>query len=543
MTTPSVRRLYLVAGISLLATVFIAFLSALPDNGAAFDDWVYPFYADIRSLRVFGSNREFGMLEMLFSEILLPGRPQLYHYLTMLNVTVAGLLMFHLMRRFLPRHRWFALFYALVFVLYIPNNLDHARALYAGNINSWATVLGIGAFVLLVEYVLNPHRLRWLLILIGAILGYMAVRAFESWIPILVIAPALLLFVRSRWQHNALIGLCIWYLGIILGSIPFLMSFLGSEANTIYQSGRNLPGFSTLIPEMLFFYQQSFPLDRLLDSLPNYFAPSLLLMLVFFGGLFLCWRLTPQYRELPKLSAFGWMILVGLIFVGLAGVAGAYAGFPFEVYRFNYFAAPAQALVVVGVVGLLSQALASTLHIRPMTIFWGFVLIYSLLAGHWFFNAQRQAELLDAETRSFNESLDFFRDVVALAPQVTPHTLMLYHCDKPDLAYSWSFIDGLGAYYLYDNNDIRLQLIDFVEYGATTITYDFPIPFFQFDTLTYGYDELIIFACTANGLRILDIFPDGIQVVPTDAHFADYNPHARIQNGFPSPKARRILGL
>ncbi len=543
MTMPSFGRLYFIAGLSILATVFIAFLSALPYNGAAFDDWTYLFYGDIRSLTVHGSNRQFGMLEMVTSEIFFSGRPQIYHYWMLFNVSLAGIMMFHLKRCFLPRYRWFALFYALVFVLYIPNNLDHARALYAGNINSWATVLGLGAFVLLVEFVLNPHRLRWLLIIIGAVLGYMAVRAFESWIPVLVIAPALLLFVRSRWQPNALIGLSIWYLGIILGSIPFLLSFLGNEVDTIYQSGRNIPGFSTLIPEMLYFYQQSFPIDRLLDSLPNYLAPSLLLMLVFIGGLLLFWRLTPHYRDLPTVSAFGWMLLVGLIFVGLAGVAGAYAGFPFDVYRFNYFAAPAQALVVVGVVRLTSQALATTLRIRPMSVFWGFAIIYSLIAGHWFFNAQRQAEAIDADTRSFDESLDFFRDVVALAPQVKPHTLMLYHCDNSARAYSWSFVDGLGAYYLYDDNDIRLQLIDFVEYGATTITYDFPIPFFQFETLTYGYDELIIFTCTPNGLNILDTFPDSIRDVPADAHTADYNPHARIHNGFPSPKARRILGL
>jgi hypothetical protein len=281
-------------------------------------------------------------------------------------------------------------------------------------------------------------------------------------------------------------------------------------------------------------------MDRLLNDQPNYLAPALLLAAVSAVGLILFWRRYADDSPLPEQRTVLTLILVGLPLIGLAGAAGAYAGYPMGVYRFNYFAAPAQVLVLVGGLSWISHHLTRTLRLHPVYLLTGFAVIYSVIAGHWYYQAQRYGEQNNAESRSFAQNLDFLRDLVALVPQAQAHTLLLYSCEDKAVAYNWQFVDELAGLYLYD--EVRINAIDSVHFEPDRVTYRFPLAFFNFEPITYGYDELVIVGCSDSGMRVLDAVPDH-RNIPDNAAADRYAPYSRIEQAFPDEKIRRLLGL
>src|SRR5262249_23044207 len=154
--------------LGLLVITLSAFAVISPMNRALNDDWIYPFYGKLHSLTVIGSNREFGLTPTVVSEILTPGRMP-YGMLTIQILSVFGtaLALFYLFKRLLSGYAWFALLFALIYLLYIPNNPDQARTLYSSGVYTWVVFLTAFAGLLLVESNFQRGWRSWIGVIFG----------------------------------------------------------------------------------------------------------------------------------------------------------------------------------------------------------------------------------------------------------------------------------------------------------------------------------------------------------------------------------------
>jgi hypothetical protein len=525
--------------LGLLTVTLLAFAVISPFNGAQADDWIYPFYGKLKALTVLGSNRQFGLVPAVIAEIFTPGRmPYGMLTLQLLSIWGTALILFFLIRRLLSGYNWFALLVAVVYLLYIPNNGDQARTLYSGGVYPWVVLVAAAAALLVVEHYLYRGLYRWLAILLAAGCAYMTVRAYESAIPLIVCFPLLLIFKRRELLLRRLIlPIIIWYSVVGFGVFQFVEPFFSHSSTTIYQNSFFDVEQTTLqgvLTDTLYFYTNSFPLDELM-GLPvegqGYLVPGLLLGLACLIFLTLFKRLYPENVYLPSVRVLVTMIFVGLVEIGLAIIAFAYAHIA-DTPRANFFAAPGQSLVVVGVVGLLALAVGRFLIYRPVNLLLGFVFFYGIVGASWYYQAQMYAVSSD---QSFDVSLRLFREIVALVPNAKADTLILYDCNVKD-SYQWRLIDSIAGIYLYDK--VNIASIDQITWLPDRINYHF-IDWLS-PPLSYNYNQLILIGCRNNHLYIADSFP--ARFLPTGVEEVEYNPFARIINGFIPPERGNILG-
>jgi hypothetical protein len=533
------RRPALIPILGLLVLTLMAFAIISPMNSAGSDDWIYPFYGKLRSLTVFGSNRQFGLLPVVAAEILTPGR-MAYGMLTFQVLSVFGtsLVLFYLLRRMMPGYTSFALLFAIVYLLYIPSNGDQARTFYSGSVYTWVVLLGSVAALLLIEYFYHRAWWRWAAIFLGGFCAYMTVRAYESAIPVILCLPLLLIFKRRELSLRAvIIAFVIWYVFVGMGVFQFVQPFLARSSATVYQSSFfnvEQTTVQTILTDMLRFYGNSFPLEKFI-GLPaqgqNYLVPGLLLGSVSVILFVLFRRHHPSATHLPRPRVLLGLILLGLTEIGLATVAFAYANIA-DTPKANFFAAPGQALVVVSVMGFAALALERLLSVRLGHLLTGFLFLYGITGASWYYQAQMYAL---AEGSQFDTSLRFFRELVALVPNTKEDTLILYDCNR-EVKYQWRLIDSMAGIYLYDG--VRIGVPEQISWLPDKLNYEF-IDWLDAGA-SYDYNQLIIIGCATNHLYVKNSFP--ARFLPVGVKAVDYNPFMRIVNDFIPPERGRILG-
>ena len=481
--------------------------------------------------------RAYGLPGMI-AQALLPLQAQNIEILHWAYLWLSACLVYAIGRRFLPAHPTFALLLALLVAGGTPAAADQWVSPFI-NYMVLGRFLGLAALALALWMVEARARRWWLSLplLVGCLL--LAIQTFEALIPPLAALPVLLLL-RPAWRRWRILGMMlVWYTSVAFITLEFFRAFPVSQLN---RYGSQSPGLENLILRFVTFYQTAFsvPFD-LQDT--NYLLPALALALVVGVGLAL-WRRLAQ-DELPSMGLLGLALLLALWWIAVSGFAFYQpSNNALPTYsRSHILAMPGAVLLLLALLALLVRALARPLNLRPVALLAGVVLLGLVAQFHWV-----AVSRLSNDTRPNG---DLVRLVAALVPDAQPSTLIYYACENGlypkgrnarSIANLSPFLYGrdsntyIGvAGKVLDENAVKwgnlVPQVDGVDFDETWIIGD---------EQRYAYGQVIAIACEGYRLFVTAHFPTNY--LPANADVSDYQPFARLRDGWLTPQALAYTG-
>src|SRR5450432_3334398 len=114
----NLRRVYLAAALSLLALTLLAFAVVYPLNVDYWDNWYVLFGGLPSVLFTIGryAGRPLNLGGSLVSHVLMPNVAQGLDLVHVISLFVAGLCLFHILRRLLAGYTWFAFLTAAIYL-------------------------------------------------------------------------------------------------------------------------------------------------------------------------------------------------------------------------------------------------------------------------------------------------------------------------------------------------------------------------------------------------------------------------------------------
>jgi hypothetical protein len=519
----------LLPALLLAALCLGAFAAISPFNGANADEWSYLYMGQQDQWHGVKVNRPFASAGTVLPAWLLPDRPQNIHLSHVFYTYLVALGLYALVYRLGGQGRGVSLAAAALYLIYIPSNPDFSRALFIQPY-SWSLLLLMLAALSLTEYAARPGRGGGIFLLASLPLAYIAIRAYEGFIPILLPLPPLILWRRPRpglWR-----GLLCWYGAAGLASGLFLWRYTQNEAATRYQSSfSDGAGPAELLARTREFLALSFPLGAFPQTPAHYLLPGLLL-----AGL-LVWGLWRAAEDEPQPGPLAWagLLLLGLAYTLLGGAAFIYAGLQTEA-RAQFIPALGQAWVILGLLGLLGEGLARLLGGRAQFYTWGGVGLVFVMGMQWTLAAQDWA----AANRgpAFDQKTPFFREALALMPALEDDTLIIYHCPAPQWPPELARPADLFAMaYLYNADRVQYAAAPYhiaplwppvLDFRPEGIRYEHEYDLRQAGpvSFTYAYEQALVITCGPAGLMIAEAWPGEWP------GGGGYNPYGRIGRGF-----------
>jgi hypothetical protein len=540
--------LYGRVGLALAALLLGAFAVVSPWLAHPYDDWWtlyfsrFIFRAEYFQYELL--NRQYQLLNTALAYGLLPERFQSVYYLHVVSLWALGLGSFHLARRLFPGYSGLAFLYSALLLLWIPYNDQYVMS-WLG-FYSWSMLLGLASAIVLTEAWDQKGTRRWLLGLLAAGVGYMAIRSYETFILLLAFFPIrLALLKRPLWRADwALLGLyaAFWSLGLL----RLVTALLSSSAESYQEAQNDLASLDPIVlaGRWAHYHALAFDPRSLLALQPAYSLPALLLAGIVWGGL--RWVGHRAEWRWPTSRALLGLALLGLGLSSLSAAPYLYIGWDSH-YRAQMFAMWGQALLVLCAFMWLSQRLGRLFQRNPAQIVGLLMALYVFLAAHWFANAQQR---LEAQF-PFDQKNALWQQVLALAPAIEDQTLLLFmpscshgenptfnaavrtHEDTPIMRYV------AGAGYLYvaqnpqnglDGTAIQSAQIIGQPFDADGLIYKGAWIWGGVETRRYGYADMLVWDCAGERLTLLESFPAGY--APPDANIEAYNPYARLQPAF-----------
>jgi hypothetical protein len=504
-------------------------------NFSGWDEWLVVDLTSRGIVNLPYENRPFSLLFNLVGSLLAPDGLGGFWLVHGLYLWIAGAGVFLIARRLAPGRDRLAFLAAALAVTWAP--LDEMRldpvllANYSG-----ATAATLTAVVLLVE---SARSGRPLLLGVGALLGFVTVRALESTTALVVAAPALLWLVvptspRSRRIRWALAWLAVQLPALLLAIWPLLpgqpasyqVSGLGLDAHPVHVAlrlGRQLalqllPLVSTSVHEALV-------------------TSALLAALLFAAGWAALGRRVRPSRD--ESGALPWRLVV-------AGLAGAVLGHAVLVLsaantspsRMQILSAPGMGLFLAGMAGALASRLPAS--VRPavtLVVGCGVVALGTgrtvHMQGEWdrssFWPAQNASLVAITHT----------------APGLEPGTLLVLVDEQGAWPASFTFRHAIR--YLYGGTVVGtvvgaeafLYPVHFTPEGVVSAPYDSIRGPWQEPVSVHPWASVVVVQAEASGrVEVLDAWPSG--VLPPLPPGAVYAPRDRIVPA-PSRPQRRIL--
>lgn len=530
------QRVYWVAALGLLVIALAAFNIIYPLNAAPSDDWSVFYQGYTGDLQQLGVNRYFGFLPRVILEWVIPGNVPSHGMLYVLSMWASAVLLFHIAYKLMQGQALFALLIASVFLLYIPENPQHGRMFYL-NVGYWTLLSTILSITLLIEGMSRTGRGAWWLTLSSIPFAVFAASSFEAALPMLAGVVFLLVLLPDPITRRKLLLLSVWGIGPLVSALIFLNTVFfnieGSYQSSFVDTDALSPGF--LASSMSMFYRASFPVFDSLQLSANYLLPA-----VGLGGLvtvllILMWRIQstlPSYRVI--LVAF----IIGLLYVGLGGIAWSLSGFPDGVFpRMHFMAQPGQGITYASGVMLIVVLVNRRLRLSPLSILLPIMLIFSMAAGHWFFAAQQFAERVNRGFRTYDQHLEFYQDIVSLVPSVREPTLLILDCPAEPVVpkHVWTDVSTLGAMYLYEHV-VRIDRASEIEFLARETLWR---NHFTDEQVTFPYERTIVLQCVGEAVRIAETFPE--HLITEGMNTSGYQPYRLIQRDYFTPQQTRIF--
>ena len=509
-----------------------AFALVSPDNNfpRGVDHWFYPYLGDRiwREADVFFSfsGRQFSTWGLALAQGLFPGNFASIFYLHVASVWVFAVTIYLILCRLFPQHKLFAFLSAAVYLVYVPFNSEHT--LYWLELYSWTLMFGGFAVIAFLEYAYRPgSRWRWFWLGAACLLAYIAARGYEAFMPLLALVPLLHPIRQRDMTRGAIVGVGLWWAAIGIGFLQFMIPYLRGDPSIAYQQsvdagdGESVVG---LAENTLEFVGHAFPLTSIVRDFeigsvlfPVLMTASLLVVAFIFLRYFSAQSQEFSTRQLALIAAAG-------LLMTLAGGVGFIYGDLQNVPRAQGFAAPGQALVIVGLLAMIARGVARISKIPQHITLAVLAGLLMFVAGQWFF---AHDSLYSAY--SVRQQRAPYRDLIEIVPGVADETLLLnYQCvTRPrEDPYHSQLINGFAVRYLYDHtggSGVQMAVLEYLTFDETGVTFADRIVTDPTPPHHYRYDQLLIVACVDGGLQIVDSFPEGWM-----AMIETYDPHARI---------------
>jgi hypothetical protein len=525
------------AGLSALGASL--FLWVRPTNFRGYDEWLI-FSLLSRGIVGFPyANRPLNLLWALPAWALAPDRLWGFLLVHAVWLTLGGLLVCLLLRRMLPGAPVLAFLAGAFTVAWAPSDLTRLASVqmivYSGC--TFGTLLS--AWLLVEAW----WRHRPALVLLAALAGAAAVLSMEAALPLVALAPLLLLpgggwRERARWGRWAL-G---WLVLVTAAGWRIVGAFRSGGDELAYQTEMLLADPSPLHVLRRALGQLRQHLLPLVDSPAQALAvPAVpIAVAVFVAGFVLATRPRAQTEGGASPGS------AALVLTGLAGLLLAIVAYlPFVLnlktrgpVRTQFLSAPGTGVLLAAGVVLFARLLPTRARLAG-----------ACLLGAWVVATGASRIVALQETWNTRTAYPAQRrallELTALAPDLEPHTLVVVLKEEGVWPLDLSFRHAVE--YLYEGRARGLAA------GAEAFLYETrfepagvvsePLPVLRGpwrEGLTrYRYDELVVFRRDpGGGLSLLDAWPT--ELPPLAAGVA-YAPRSRIRTGAPPPRRLSIL--
>ena len=525
-------------GLAAVAAVFwIGYAGVRPTNFGGADEWLL---IDLGSRGVLDfpyANRPLVLLWTTIAAQAWPHDLRAYWLFNGLYLCGAAWLTTVLTRRLLPGSPGLALLAGVFAAVWAP--LDGLRLSgvlscgYAG-----FTLCTMAALTLFLE---SWHRRRLDLLVLGAVLGFVAARGVESVIPILLVAPFLVLGEAVADRRRGFKWLVLWLSVVALELALALRPLLAGTPS--YQGGAlglDPAPFRVLVRLLRLLGMQATPLVT--TSPAELLTPAVLLAVAAFALLAwagITWRCGPADAVRSRAAALRAMGL------GLLLTAAGHAGLALSASistpaRTQILSGPGFGLALAGAVVSLSSVLPQRLARVAVLALGAWVVAVGTgrtvaLQGEW-----------DSFRSVFAEQHRTLSDLVGRAPGFTPGTLVVLLDGGRVWPMSFTFRHAMAYLYpgeaegLVPGGADMLYPWSFTPEGVAITPWATIQPAWDVEASFHPWSTLVVVRASDSGaLEVLGGWPEGdLPPLPPGARYA---PLERIETDDPLPASRRIL--
>jgi hypothetical protein len=520
--------------IGILATFWSQFVWVQATNFGGHDEWLI---VSLNAKHVVGfpyANRPLVLLGSLPVALLWPHDLKAYLFFHTLYLSLAGALVFLLLRRLAPRSSLLAFLTAVFSLVWVP--LDFMRldtVLLTGY--SGFTFLTFLALFLLVE---SWQRQSVVLLVAGALLAFVTTRGGEATVPMVALAPALLIPMRGdrrlwawviAWESLVVAGVALILAPLAgPGQGTYQLSALGLDPQPLHVAGRLLEQFR-------------FHLLPLVTSPPREMAGAGVIAAAGVFGLAYAGATRNDAAAQPGGADSRFLrgaMLLGLVWAGLGYAVYTLSRAINTPARTQILSSPGIGLFLAGGLCLMGRAFAPPW--RRLAV--GLLAAWVVAVGTGRTLAmQRDWDMASAWPAQNSTLVNLTR----AAPDLKPNTFVLLI----DEAGAWpaTFTFRHAVDYLYRGRAIGsvwggqafLYPTVFASDGIHSDPWEVIRKPWGSAASHHGYDEVVVVALRATGeLTILDRWPGFLPSLPPGTV---YKPRDRIVAGGFLPEARGIL--
>jgi len=528
-------RLTLLLALGGLSVVFAStFYFVRPTNFGGYDEWLYLSLNSRWVLPFPHANRPLTFIWCLPAVVLLPHGFLGYHLLHQVWLLLTGWTTFLLARRLTPQQPLLAFLAGCFAIVWAPSDLARLSSTQMC-LNSGAA---FGTFLSLLLLVEAFARGSWRIGLLAAAAAFVAVRSHEAGLALVVVAPFLLPFVPDplrpedrrrllRWA-GAWEGLAALLTGLVFlpwlvpsGAASYQASLLGLDPTPLHVLSRLAAQFRYHLLPVL---GTGAPMAR-----PAVAAAAVVFALAFLA---LAWHLPRPGREWRRPAA---LAALGLVLAGAGYAAFVFSGRIQGANRTEFLAAPGIGLFLAATAHLLAGRLPAAARLGALLLFGGWLVVQG--------TAQTVAMQHAWNTISvFEPQVESLRQLVRIAPDLKPNTLVVLLQDPPARTWRASFSFRHAVDYLYAGHAVGhvqgvlnpLYPIEFTPEGVLVEPIRPVRTSWSMPPTRHRYDEIVALRLRRSGqLELLETWPADLPPLPDGARYA---PHDRIRSGPPRPE-------
>ncbi len=525
-------------GLVAVAAVFwIGYAAVRPTNFGGADEWLLIDLSSRGNLDFPYANRPLVLLWTTIAAQAWPNELRSYWLFNGLYLCGAAFLTVLLTRRLLPGAGLLALLAGVFAAVWAPlDGLRLSGVLSCGY--SGFTLCTMAALMLFLE---SWHRRRLDLLFLGAVLGFVAARGVESVIPILLVAPLLVVPEAVADRRRAFKWLAVW-LGVVALEVALALRPLVAGSPSYQKGALGLdPAPLRVVGRLLQLLEmQATPLvTTALSELVTPAVPLAVAAFVVLGWMAIAWR-----RGLPAVPSARAAALRAAG-VGLTLAAAGHAGLALSrsistPARTQILSGPGFGLALAGVVVLMSSLLPGRLARAGGLALGAWVVAVGTgrtvaMQGEW-----------DSFRSVYAEQHRSLSDLVRRAPGLEPGTLVVLLDGGRIWPMSFTFRHAVAHLYpgqaagLVPHGADMLYPWSFTPEGVVITPWATIRDAWDAEPSFHPWSTLVVARASEwGGLEIVDEWPEGeLPPLPPGALYA---PLERVERDKPPPASRWIL--
>jgi hypothetical protein len=527
--------------LALLAVFWSQFAWVRATNFGGMDEWLYISLSSRGVLGIPYANRPFVLMWTLPAAFLRPHDLRSFYFVHAAYLTLAGWLLFLLLRRLCPSRPLLAFLAGAFCLTWAP--LDFLRldtVLVTGYSGfTFATLL---ALVLFTE---SWARDKPVLLALAGLIALVAGRGFEGVLPLLIAAPLLLRWAEARRSRRLAVWILAWEALMLLIAALVLVPFLRPDGLGSYQASALKPDLHPAGVALRLLRQYGFHLLPLFTSPPReLIVPAVPVAVATFLAAFALVgrRADPLDVDSGERRALALLAALGAVLAALGYAPFVASASILTAARTQFLSAPGIGLLLAALALLAASALPGSWRKPALALMGAWVVAVGTgrtvaMQRDW-----------DSSRSAYPRQRQALVELTRQVPDTRPNTLIVLIDDAGGWPATFTFRHAVD--YLYEGRALGYvsKAIDFLypAYFLPVGVYFDPWPVIRGSwgvaPTLHRYDEIVVAHVGPDGgLAVLPEWPgDLLPALPAGAR---YDPEARIVRGAPAPASRAILRI